>query len=65
MKTKKRLAATASLLLIKIMKLIAYIGQQRNDARAFDGDGQFALMLCAGAGHPAGQDLAALGYKAF
>lgn len=31
---------------------------------AFNGDRQFALMVCAGAGNTAGKDLCALGNKA-
>ena len=36
-------------------------GQQSDLTCALDSDGQLTLMLCAGAGHTAGQDLAALG----
>ena len=38
--------------------------QQSNDARAFDGNGQLTLMLCASARHAARQNLSALRYIA-
>ena len=42
------------------MSLINRVGQQRDGTGALDGLGQLTLMLCAGAGHTAGHDLAAL-----
>ena len=42
------------------MRLLCLEGQKGCDARALDRGGEFALVLCAGAGHAAGKDLAAL-----
>lgn len=40
--------------------LLGAVRKKRNGACALDRFGQLALMLCAGAGHTAGQNLAAL-----
>ena len=44
-----------------VRTLLGHEGQQGDLTGALDGDGQLALMSCAGAGRAAGQDLAALG----
>ena len=43
------------------IKLVAHIGEQRNVTGAFDRNRQLALMICAGTGNAAGNNLRALG----
>src|SRR5699024_11058426 len=42
------------------LRSLGHVGQQRDHTGTLDGRGQLTLMLGAGAGHAAGQDLAAL-----
>src|SRR5699024_10430444 len=46
----------------RMIELLRRVGQQGNVARTLDRLGQLALVMRAGAGHAAGQDLAALGH---
>ena len=50
-----------SAFLLQEMESVAYVGQKSNLTCALDRSVQLVLMLCAGAGYTAGQDLCALG----
>ena len=45
---------------VDYLRLVADVGHQSNVTSTLDGDGQCALMVSAGAGHTAGNDLSTL-----